>query len=426
MNAVVLFAGAGGSSLGLREAGFDQVHVEWDPDACNVLRAAFPGDEVLEEDIRTLHVSDYAPDLLWASFPCQCWSTAGKRLGVRDTERNGWPWTLRVIDDCSPRWVICENVPGLTQHDGGAECPGGRPMDCAACYFGGVILPELRQRFAWVGWKMLDAADFGTPQRRRRIFIVAGPEPYRWPQPTHQDPLELIQSDMFGRRHPWRTVREALGLDGLLHTGGIDYADRSDRKTRERPTPTTEPHPTIGGGGNQFLTTGQMSRRAGGRTEPYRKSLDSPAPAVRGHSLKVIGGGHNPNNAEDGNRTYRDLTDEPSTTIAANAAANAGPFLLDRPAMTIQASEVKGTTITPTTGTRRASRHQRMSDVWFDATGKRRLTVLECATLFDMPADWPWSGTKTAQYRQVGNMVAWKVTKALADNIPEAKSEAAK
>ena len=78
MLAIDFFAGAGGASLGITRAGFDVTHIERDPDACQVLRAAFTEDEVLEVDVRTLALSSYAPDLLWASFPCQCWSTAGR------------------------------------------------------------------------------------------------------------------------------------------------------------------------------------------------------------------------------------------------------------------------------------------------------------------------------------------------------------
>ena len=135
---VELFSGAGGASLGLRNAGFRSVcQVEWVPDACATLRAAGFTD-VVEGDVRKVEFAGLGPvDLLWASPPCQAFSTSGKRLGAFD-DRNGWPWTLDALDrlhvnGSSPTWVICENVPGLLQHFSG--CDGqGEPDACAGCY----------------------------------------------------------------------------------------------------------------------------------------------------------------------------------------------------------------------------------------------------------------------------------------------------
>lgn len=109
----------GGTAIGLHRAGFDVTHFEWDADACATLRAAFPGDEVHEGDLRQSPWESWAGrvHLLWSSFPCQAWSTAGKRAGALD-ERNGWPWTVDAIDRSRPTWVLCENVEGLTMHRG--------------------------------------------------------------------------------------------------------------------------------------------------------------------------------------------------------------------------------------------------------------------------------------------------------------------
>jgi DNA (cytosine-5)-methyltransferase 1 len=92
------------------------------------------------------------------------------------------------------------------------------------------------------------------------------------------------------------------------------------------------------------------------------------------------------------------------------------PERLDRPAPCVTGSEVKGSGENAN-----PQKMQRASDALFLATGRRRLTVRECAALFDMPADYPWQGTKTSQYRQIGNMVAWKVVKALAESVVDAE-----
>lgn len=118
MQAVELFAGAGGASLGLVAAGYEEVRaIEWDAAACATRRAA--GLRCDEGDVRDpALIADVGDiDLLWSSFPCQAWSSAGKRLGAQDA-RNGWPWTVAALDRVRPRWFIAENVPGLTHHRG--------------------------------------------------------------------------------------------------------------------------------------------------------------------------------------------------------------------------------------------------------------------------------------------------------------------
>lgn len=168
--ALVLFGGLGGATRGLQHAGFDTVSVEWAHDEVAIARAA--GHKVVRADVRHPVVPTLVDGPGWlvhSSFPCQFASTAGKRLGPRD-ERNGWPWTVQVLDALiadgkRPRAFLGENVTGLTFHKKAEGCDGGRnpkPDSCVACYFHGVILPDLRARFAWVDWRITDAADYGV------------------------------------------------------------------------------------------------------------------------------------------------------------------------------------------------------------------------------------------------------------------------
>jgi DNA (cytosine-5)-methyltransferase 1 len=314
------------------------------------------------------------PHLLWASPPCQAFSQAGDRLGAKD-ERNGWPWTLDAIDGARPTWVVCENVPGLCQHTT-ATC--GDPMQCAGCYWEQWVLPEFRKRFAWVGVWKLNAADYGVPQTRRRVFLVAGPHAIGAPAPTHAH--SSMTRTLFGELQPWVSMGQALGLVGTL----------------------------------------------------------------------AIGGGHNPNHAGD-TRNYRDLTNEPSTTIPAIASGNAGPWVvetprtrvggvrfeqssvhapsptirgaaggssrpmlrhLERPSPCVTATEYKGLSANPRQDMNRAT------DALFLGTGRRRLTVEERATLQGFPDGYPFHGTKKQRYRQVGNAVPPALAEAIARCIP--------
>lgn len=106
-----LFDGAGLASLGVTEAGFQHVlGVEWDEDAADTAKAA--GLPTTKADVRDHSI--YAGwegriDLMWASPPCQDWSTAGSRAGATG-DRNGWDWTLPVIDIIRPTWFLGEGV----------------------------------------------------------------------------------------------------------------------------------------------------------------------------------------------------------------------------------------------------------------------------------------------------------------------------
>lgn len=207
---VELFAGAGGAALGLKRAGWGHlVCVDRMPAAVATLRAA--GLPALEADVAEVDWSPWtgSTDLLWASPPCQPGSTAGKRRGAAD-ERDGWPATFDAIDALAPTWVLAENVLGWTRHRRGCGRRGSGAA-CVGCYWSNRILPQLAQRFEFVGTWRLDAADYGTPQRRRRVILWAGPLPLsgRPPRPSHADPDD--EDAMLLGREPWVSMEQAIG-----------------------------------------------------------------------------------------------------------------------------------------------------------------------------------------------------------------------
>lgn len=101
------------------------------------------------------------PDLICAGVPCQPFSVAGRRQGEND-ERNLWPEFFRIVRELRPQWIVAENVPGILSVHGGR--------------FFGEILDRLGELgFQGVSYAVLDSQHFGVAQRRRRVFIVAGP-----------------------------------------------------------------------------------------------------------------------------------------------------------------------------------------------------------------------------------------------------------
>ena len=167
LTAVSLFAGVGGFDLAMQRNGINVVAaVEIDDKARAVLARRFP-DTQLFPDVTKVSAHDlrnagFVPDrgIITGGFPCQDLSVAGRRKGLGG-ERSGLFWhIIRLVDELHPRWIVLENVPGLLSSE------GGRDM--------GIVIGALGDSGYGVAYRVLDAQHFGVPQRRRRVFIVAG------------------------------------------------------------------------------------------------------------------------------------------------------------------------------------------------------------------------------------------------------------
>lgn len=115
-----LFEGIGGFSLAARWMGWETVAwVEWNEFNKKLLKVRFPEAKGYG-DITKTDFTVYANriNIITGGFPCQPYSQAGKRKGKED-ERHLWPQMLRAVREVSPRWVLGENVRGLTTWDGG-------------------------------------------------------------------------------------------------------------------------------------------------------------------------------------------------------------------------------------------------------------------------------------------------------------------
>ena len=216
---ISLFTGAGGLDIGLERAGFRTVAaVDSDPDSvatlCANQRAGIDaggghrylrGASVLLSGIEDLQPdqlrpagagASWVPDLMAGGPPCQPFSSSGKMLSVEDPRGRLFQHFVRLAAALRPKTILFENVRGLVT----ARGPSGEP---------GEALRLVKDAFEAIGYAttfaLLNAADFGCPQRRVRCFMMATrctALPV-FPEPTH---AEQPGADLFGTPTPWITL----------------------------------------------------------------------------------------------------------------------------------------------------------------------------------------------------------------------------
>lgn len=158
-----MFAGIGGFRTGLANASDIFLPVGW----CEIDRFAQKAYRTLYDTGGEYYCSDATKidtdelpeiDLICGGFPCQPFSVSGRRLGFNDTRGTLFHEIVRVAQARHPQYLLLENVPGLLNHDGGKTF--------------GTILETIHELGYGLEWCVLNSADFGVPQQRRRVYIV--------------------------------------------------------------------------------------------------------------------------------------------------------------------------------------------------------------------------------------------------------------
>ena len=186
-----LFAGCGGLSIGLRKAGFENLlAVEWDEPCCETFKANI-SERILHCAIQEMEAFPRC-DLLVGGPPCQGFSNLGEKLH-NDPRRQLWRHFLRAVDKSRPLIFVMENVP---------------PLLTSSEYQ--ALQAESRELGYQVKGETLNAALYGTPQQRKRAFIIGsriGEPPF--PRRTHRNPDK--EFTLMSRELPrWKTVRDAI------------------------------------------------------------------------------------------------------------------------------------------------------------------------------------------------------------------------
>ena len=156
-----IFAGIGGFRSGLEKAGgFECVgYCEIDKYAKKAYETLYDTEgEVFYDDARKIDPNELPDlDLICGGFPCQSFSIAGKRKGFSDTRGTLFFEIARIAAIKKPKYLLLENVPGLLSHNQGRTFA--------------TILSTLDELGYDVVWEVLNSADFGVPQSRKRVYI---------------------------------------------------------------------------------------------------------------------------------------------------------------------------------------------------------------------------------------------------------------
>lgn len=216
MNVISLFSGAGGMDLGLEMAGMQtRLCIEIDTDARATLAlnrphwqpthahggdiTSFTSDEILE--LAGLAACDV--DVIAGGPPCQSFSNLGRKGGLRDARGSLILHYLRIVEDIRPRFCLFENVEGLLQHK--------------------QAIHELRSRFEAMGYifalKLVNAADFGVPQVRRRVIGIGVRDLQFAPFPFETHARHAV---------PARRLKKWVSIDKAFAALPKEYKQRAD------------------------------------------------------------------------------------------------------------------------------------------------------------------------------------------------------
>ena len=153
---------------------------EIDKLCCQTLRANYDIERVYEGDVTKINVATLPNvDVFTAGFPCQPYSHAGRQLHEKDERAGGWIVCCQYIETHRPAFVLLENVPAFRKSEGGETLQALKARIAGAGY-------------AYVNEHVLDAHDYGSCQRRRRLFIVALRDVHEFSVPAHAGTCQLF------------------------------------------------------------------------------------------------------------------------------------------------------------------------------------------------------------------------------------------
>jgi len=290
LKSIDLFAGIGGIRLGFENAFKNQIETvfvsEWDEHAQKTYKANFKDEFEIAGDITKIDEKDIPKfDICLAGFPCQAFSLAGQKMGFNDNYKGLCRGTLfldvaRICEYHKPKVIFCENVKGLVIHDKGRTFK--------------IICKTFEDLGYKVFHKVLNSKNFGVPQNRERIYMVAfrndiAPKKFIFPNGTDDTkrikdiierqavPSKYYLSDVYMetlRQHKARhaskgngfgyEIREMDGIAGAIVCGGMGRERNLIIDKRQKDlTPTTHIKGEINKEGIRKMTPREWARLQG-------------------------------------------------------------------------------------------------------------------------------------------------------------------
>ncbi len=316
MKILDLFSGIGGFSLGLERAGFKTIaFCEMDKYCKLVLQKHWKGVKMYN-DVREITKARFEtdgielPEIITGGFPCQPFSVAGKQKGTSD-DRHLWPEMFRIIKEFKPRWVIGENVKGITNIQDG------------------LVFETVCTNLEGEGYEVrafnIPAAGVGAPHRRERIWIVAHSNDTRNRTPEYEtnkdgqktDERRQEQSQLKSSRHGENVEnsRRTLRQGSSIREKNEDETRKEDADQHQRSSSSPEPNVANA----ESIKSREQTQRQGWENST-RRSIDSRGDSKKRSEDNVANAninGTERNQSEDRERTRT----QQSSQDVANASA---------------------------------------------------------------------------------------------------------
>lgn len=372
MLALDLFAGSGGWSVACKNLGITEVGYEIDKDCIDTREAAgfytYPMDvrDVYPNVWRFMGLPDQPSkvDILIASPPCQDFSHAGKRAGL-NSERGQLVYEVqRFYRALEPTYICCEQVPAVLP-----------------------IWREFAQELTELGYStwagILHSEQYGIPQTRKRAILIGrkGGGPLVPPRASHSKYYPRQPGKLDLGVLPWVSMQEALGWDEYGIATHTTFKDPIHPRTSDKHSQSITEHLRDA----KVLLDTHRDVRPGHPSQI--REIDQPCPAI---STKASGQFHIRTRGErktQGGNIFP--SDHPSNGLTSKSRS----WGIERPSPTISAGG------TETGGAEPIANHALRKQIG------RLITVEEAAKLQTFPDDFPWQGSRTSKFRQIGNAI---------------------